>query len=57
MFFLEGALVYDVEGGSGEEFLLGFAYKQTGNRRGVGGEAWTRHSATSTSVPTGQFGS
>lgn len=23
MFFLEGALVYDVEGGSGEEFLLG----------------------------------
>ena len=36
MFFLEGALVCDVEGGGGEEFLLGFAYKQTGDRRGVG---------------------
>ena len=36
MFFLEGALVCDVEGGSGEEFLLGFAYKQTGDRKGVG---------------------
>lgn len=42
MFFLEGALVCDVEGGGGEEFLLGFAYKQTGDRRGVGGEAWRR---------------
>ena len=36
MFFLEGALVCDVEGGGGEEFLLGFAYKQTGDRRRVG---------------------
>lgn len=40
MVFLAGALVYDVEEGGGEEFLLGFPYEQTGD--GVGGEAWRR---------------
>lgn len=37
MFFLAGALVYDAEGGGGEEFLLGFPYKQTGDRSWGGG--------------------
>lgn len=37
MVFLAGALVYDVEEGGGEEFLLGFPYEQTGDGVGGGG--------------------
>lgn len=43
----------DVEGGGGEEFVLGFACKQTGDRGGRGRREWRRQSAPFGPVPTG----